>query len=171
MGGSDSVRGGPGADALTGGTGQDELRGESGADILNSADGGADEVGCGADIDTVNGEAPDSVEGDCEVLHGGATIGGPPGPRGAQGPAGTATCVVGKPKKKGKKVKVKVKCTVAPAAKRAHAKLTRHGRTVARGSGDGSRVTLGGHKRLKRGRYVLTVGSGDDRSRTEVRIG
>lgn len=177
--GSDAVFGGGAADILTGGTERDELRGDGGADILNSADGGSDQVGCGADIDTVNGEPQDFVEADCEVLNGGAVVGsalggapgnqGPGGAQGPRGPAGTATCVVKKPKKSGK-IKVKVTCSLASKAKREQAKLKRQGRTVARGTSEGSKVQLFGSERLRHGRYVLMIGAGHDRSRMRVRI-
>jgi Ca2+-binding RTX toxin-like protein len=97
--GNDGVYGERGADTVTGGASQDEVAGGDGDDTLNTADGGArDQADCGAGVDTVNGEAADVVEADCETLLGGAAVvqpgakgdQGDPGPAGAKGDAGAA---------------------------------------------------------------------------------
>jgi hypothetical protein len=90
---------------------------------------------------------------------------GPSGSPGARGPRGRAgrdavvTCKV----RKAKKNRTKVKCTVklVKAHGKAALRLSRHGRTYARGVGRVShgRVDLTLHSRrpLRRGRYMLTV--------------
>jgi hypothetical protein len=90
---------------------------------------------------------------------------GAPGPRGAQGPRGRpgrdarVTCKV----RKAKKHRTKVKCTVklVAAKGKAVARLSRKGRTFARGRARVARgridVTMRSHEALPRGRYLLTV--------------
>ena len=71
---------------------------------------------------------------------------GPPGPKGADGRV-KVTCTV----KKAKKVKVTCNVKNASAAK---ARLTRHGRTYARGNGRHLVAT----RTLRRGDYTLRIG-------------
>ena len=60
----------------------------------------------------------------------------------ASGPRRHANCVVKKPSKKSKSKLPSVKCTVAPAVKASAARLVRNGKTVARGTVRGGRLTL-----------------------------
>lgn len=65
-GGNDGLQGRAGRDTIDGGDGRDDLAGGGGADTLKSRDGLTDHVDCGGGSDSVQGEARDDVEGNCE---------------------------------------------------------------------------------------------------------
>jgi hypothetical protein len=107
---------------------------------------------------------------------------GPIGPAGPRGPAGRdalATCKVGKPKVKGKKVSVKVTCTVrlGAAPRASSARLARGGVTYATGArAVNGRLALRARRRPAAGRYSLVVTGKDargrpTRTRTTVTLG
>jgi hypothetical protein len=64
--GADRLTGGPADDTLDGGAGIDVLDGGAGDDEVLSADGLADQVRCGAGVDTATADTADAVADDCE---------------------------------------------------------------------------------------------------------
>jgi Ca2+-binding RTX toxin-like protein len=66
--GSNDVGGGDGADTIDGGAGNDRLSGYGGNDTLNARDGFADNVSCGAGVDTAVVDTLDSVSDSCENI-------------------------------------------------------------------------------------------------------
>jgi hypothetical protein len=100
---------------------------------------------------------------------GGSLPQGPQGPPGPQGPASEVTCKVkGKGKKK---VKCKVVVEAVAEAERMRWRLSRGGRTVARGGAEaeaeGATIDTG-RRKLRRGRYKLTVSYRQDGERIEL---
>jgi hypothetical protein len=84
---------------------------------------------------------------------------GPSGPAGPQGPAGrdaVVSCRVPKPRRG--RVRVTCRVTFDSPARRVRARLTRAGRTYARGKSSGARsVRLRASRRIRPGRYLLTL--------------
>jgi Ca2+-binding RTX toxin-like protein len=175
LGGSDGLFGGVGNDTITGGADRDELRGERGDDTLISADGGGDQVGCGAGADSVTNDAVDTVEGDCETVST-APAPGPAGPAGPRGP-------------RARSVTIAVSCRLTDTARkhircrtRSTSKLTtgtetvrlrRNGRTLASSGGRLRRgfavVDLRVGRRLRSGSYTITAVIRPSNANTQVR--
>jgi uncharacterized repeat protein (TIGR01451 family) len=72
-GGDDILLGGPGADTLTGGPGVDLIDGGEDNDSVQSRDGEADDVDCGAGLDSVVADLADSTL-NCESVHRGPPL-------------------------------------------------------------------------------------------------
>ena len=67
--GRDQLLGGSGADFLQGGPGRDVHDAGPGNDLIASSyDGARDLVRCGAGLDVVNADLPDTVASDCELI-------------------------------------------------------------------------------------------------------
>lgn len=66
--GADTLNGGWGNDIITGGDGTDTVAASYGADKIFVRDGAVDSVSCGADSDTGERDADDTVAADCESL-------------------------------------------------------------------------------------------------------
>jgi hypothetical protein len=66
--GNDTLAGAAGDDTIDGGVGQDSLDGGDGADTLLGRDATADQVACGAGVDSVVADAVDAVALDCEQI-------------------------------------------------------------------------------------------------------
>ena len=193
--GSDGLFGGTGNDTLTGGADRDELRGERGDDTLVSADGGSDQVGCGAGVDGVTNDAVDTVDGDCESVSTAPVAGptgatgpsgpaGPAGPVGARGPAGAT----GRRGARGPAARIRVSCRLvgkkkttircttksltAARGSSVRMRLARNGRMVASGKGrvrnGAASVDLKLRRALRSGSYTLTtsVRSSNGQART-----
>jgi Ca2+-binding RTX toxin-like protein len=92
--GSDHLDGGFGDDVITGGPGQDKISGDLaggdcgplwckypyGNDTINAQDGEIDSILCGFGDDTVNADAADVVDGDCEHVNRAGAAPAPPAP-------------------------------------------------------------------------------------------
>ena len=69
LAGGDVLVAGPGRDFLDGGPGRDTHDAGAGADLIaTSYDGARDVVRCGAGVDVVNADLPDTVTRDCELV-------------------------------------------------------------------------------------------------------
>jgi hypothetical protein len=66
--GNDTLNGGWGDDYIEGGQGNDTLTGDVGNDTINAVDSGPDTVTCGSQTDTVQADAVDTVNADCETV-------------------------------------------------------------------------------------------------------
>jgi hypothetical protein len=152
--GDDHLDGGFGDDVITGGPGRDKISGDLaggdcgplwckypyGNDVINAQDGEVDSILCGFGDDTVNADAADLVDGDCEHVNRAGAAPAPPAPA-----PGTTT----KPKSGGRaRVALAGRVTIARALKSGFTvKVTgvkagtvklsaaRSGQVVARGSG------------------------------------
>src|SRR5436305_3659182 len=69
--------GGSGNSTMTGGHGHDVFQGGSGNETINSRDGIAEQVSCGAGVDSVAADPSDTVAADCETVDRG--VAAPPG--------------------------------------------------------------------------------------------
>lgn len=85
---------------------------------------------------------------------------GAAGPTGPRGPAGQVTCRSGRGKVRGRRISIKVTCSLKPltVARPSRAHLARKGKVVARGRARGSRLTLS--RKVRPGRYTLVLRSG-----------
>jgi Ca2+-binding RTX toxin-like protein len=63
---SNNIHGGGGNDTITGGGGTDVLFGEVGNDNIQATDGQVDTINCGSGTDTVDADAIDIINADCE---------------------------------------------------------------------------------------------------------
>jgi hypothetical protein len=83
--GNDTLVGGAGPATLVASGGNDTIVGGSGAETINSRDGVAEQVSCGAGVDSVTADPSDTVAADCENVDRGAA---PPATSSAGGPSG-----------------------------------------------------------------------------------
>jgi Ca2+-binding RTX toxin-like protein len=130
--GANGLYGREGEDVLTGGLGPDRLDGGAGADTLRSNDGVVDTDRCGSEADSVDADAEDAVDADCESVTrpapvpapgggddgGGGDVGGGGGQvgDGVQGEAGgPAMGIAKKARLAGAKARIRLSCPASAA--------------------------------------------------------